>query len=105
MPFDQATTAIRLASKSPRTIEGRSSLYFSMGSSFTKNGLLSVGSVPAVSIDSLRAVSYTHLRAHETVLDLVCRLLLEKKTRKMSTIVCMKITPKLIQIDSVSVMR
>ena len=28
-------------------------------------------------------VSYTHLRAHETVLDLVCRLLLEKK--KIST--------------------
>ena len=27
-----------------------------------------------------RAVSYTHLRAHETVLDLVCSLLLEKKT-------------------------
>ena len=26
-----------------------------------------------------RPVSYTHLRAHETVLDLVCRLLLEKK--------------------------
>ena len=25
------------------------------------------------------AVSYTHLRAHETVLDLVCRLLLGKK--------------------------
>src|SRR5665811_357620 len=30
----------------------------------------------------LRAVSYTHLRAHETVLDLVCRLLLEKKKKK-----------------------
>jgi len=29
--------------------------------------------------DSIIAVSYTHLRAHETVLDLVCRLLLEKK--------------------------
>ena len=27
----------------------------------------------------LGTVSYTHLRAHETVLDLVCRLLLEKK--------------------------
>ena len=26
-------------------------------------------------------VSYTHLRAHETVLDLVCRLLLEKKQK------------------------
>ena len=30
----------------------------------------------------LAAVSYTHLRAHETVLDLVCRLLLEKKNKK-----------------------
>ena len=29
---------------------------------------------------SFGAVSYTHLRAHETVLDLVCRLLLEKQT-------------------------
>ena len=28
---------------------------------------------------SSEAVSYTHLRAHETVLDLVCRLLLDKK--------------------------
>ena len=30
---------------------------------------------------TFRAVSYTHLRAHETVLDLVCRLLLEKKKK------------------------
>ena len=29
-----------------------------------------------------KSVSYTHLRAHETVLDLVCRLLLEKKKTK-----------------------
>ena len=29
-------------------------------------------------------VSYTHLRAHETVLDLVCRLLLEKKKSHLS---------------------
>ena len=29
----------------------------------------------------LMPVSYTHLRAHETVLDLVCRLLLEKKKK------------------------
>ena len=35
------------------------------------------------------AVSYTHLRAHETVLDLVCRLLLEKKkTNKTYKIYC-----------------
>ena len=30
----------------------------------------------------LASVSYTHLRAHETVLDLVCRLLLEKKKQQ-----------------------
>ena len=29
--------------------------------------------------DSMSPVSYTHLRAHETRHDLVCRLLLEKK--------------------------
>ena len=34
---------------------------------------IAVAEVPLV------AVSYTHLRAHETVLDLVCRRLLEKK--------------------------
>ena len=33
---------------------------------------------------SLAPVSYTHLRAHETVLDLVCRLLLEKKKTKQT---------------------
>ena len=32
-----------------------------------------------------RPVSYTHLRAHETVLDLVCRLLLEKKKQHIIT--------------------
>ena len=30
----------------------------------------------------LDAVSYTHLRAHETGRNLVCRLLLEKKKKK-----------------------
>src|SRR5450756_2804202 len=32
----------------------------------------------ATSLASARSVSYTHLRAHETRHDLVCRLLLEK---------------------------
>ena len=30
-----------------------------------------------------KSVSYTHLRAHETRHDLVCRLLLEKKKNRM----------------------
>ena len=34
---------------------------------------------------NIEAVSYTHLRAHETVLDLVCRLLLEKKKQQRTT--------------------
>ena len=33
----------------------------------------------------LNPVSYTHLRAHETRHDLVCRLLLEKKKKKQET--------------------
>ena len=46
--------------------------------------LIATGEVEAKVIGSGvgDAVSYTHLRAHETVLDLVCRLLLEKKKHK-----------------------
>ena len=45
------------------------------------------GSASAVMIFALAwgwyaSVSYTHLRAHETSQDLVCRLLLEKKNQK-----------------------
>ena len=36
-------------------------------------------------VRSVGPVSYTHLRAHETVLDLVCRLLLEKTIYKKHT--------------------
>ena len=46
--------------------------YF-IGNKSSKWYLVAYGMIGASS------VSYTHLRAHETVLDLVCRLLLEKK--------------------------
>ena len=39
-------------------------------------------STPFPGYKEVKPVSYTHLRAHETVLDLVCRLLLEKKKKK-----------------------
>eukprot|EP00657_Telonema_sp_P-1_P011792 TRINITY_DN7350_c0_g1_i1.p2 TRINITY_DN7350_c0_g1~~TRINITY_DN7350_c0_g1_i1.p2 ORF type:complete len:126 (+),score=54.74 TRINITY_DN7350_c0_g1_i1:117-494(+) len=42
----------------------------------TADGRTSLSFSPVLCVDT---VSYTHLRAHETVLDLVCRLLLEKK--------------------------
>ena len=48
-------------------------------------GQMTLGMMMAIQyiIGQLNAptVSYTHLRAHETVLDLVCRLLLEKKKK------------------------
>ena len=37
-------------------------------------------------LETIMSVSYTHLRAHETVLDLVCRLLLEKKKKNIYSI-------------------
>ena len=41
--------------------------------------------VRIATVSKTEAVSYTHLRAHETVLDLVCRLLLEKKKKQILT--------------------
>ena len=38
-----------------------------------------MGIIDSIAATTLVAVSYTHLRAHETSLHLVCRLLLEKK--------------------------
>ena len=43
----------------------------------TKENIL----VTKTRLPNVGPVSYTHLRAHETVLDLVCRLLLEKKKK------------------------
>ena len=39
----------------------------------------------AAEVREREPVSYTHLRAHETVLDIVCRLLLEKKKTNNTT--------------------
>ena len=47
---------------------------FKIGENFLLAGRIGLGFN-----EEYRPVSYTHLRAHETVLDLVCRLLLEKK--------------------------
>ena len=49
--------------------------------SYLAGGLVMI-SILAMDEDGIDPVSYTHLRAHETVLDIVCRLLLEKKKNK-----------------------
>ena len=45
----------------------------------TVDSFIEVAISPDIGFGGVVSVSYTHLRAHETVLDLVCRLLLEKK--------------------------
>ena len=55
-------------------------VYNGIGSFVDKNTISIAGKEGEKNIQGKYiAVSYTHLRAHETVLDLVCRLLLEKK--------------------------
>src|SRR5664280_1115297 len=55
---------------------GAFSVLYALNMYFQSYGAVSIIKVKAY---WFHAVSYTHLRAHETVLDLVCRLLLEKK--------------------------
>ena len=43
-------------------------------------------------------VSYTHLRAHETVLDLVCRLLLEKKKNYKAKRAIQKVIRRMMEL-------
>ena len=58
--------------------------FIGVAATFTTVGAIEIG-LTKFNFDKLHgfvSVSYTHLRAHETVLDLVCRLLLEKKKKK-----------------------
>ena len=58
--------------------------YFVSGSFFDQTGFVETTGFQKINVRSnldMKSVSYTHLRAHETVLDLVCRLLLEKKNK------------------------
>eukprot|EP00656_Telonema_subtile_P035201 TRINITY_DN39191_c0_g1_i2.p1 TRINITY_DN39191_c0_g1~~TRINITY_DN39191_c0_g1_i2.p1 ORF type:complete len:174 (+),score=27.78 TRINITY_DN39191_c0_g1_i2:36-557(+) len=54
---------------------------YALARHFSSLGMLLVGRMlgGVGAANTSLSVSYTHLRAHETVLDLVCRLLLEKK--------------------------
>ena len=53
----------------------------------------SIKNLDLLSKERVFSVSYTHLRAHETSQDLVCRLLLEKKN-KIVLQVCWKVRVK-----------
>ncbi|CZR83168.1 hypothetical protein CDFC105_43915 [Clostridioides difficile] len=58
----------------------------SISKEFEKNTITCMAPTKTFNIAGLQSsyvvpVSYTHLRAHETVRNIVCRLLLEKKIR------------------------
>ena len=54
-------------------------LFYTLADSMIVGRTLGADALAAVGATATIAVSYTHLRAHETRHDLVCRLLLEKK--------------------------
>src|SRR5450756_3018004 len=62
----------------PHTIFGTDIL----GTAHLLDAAVSAGVRSFIYASTAVAVSYTHLRAHETRHDLVCRLLLEKKKKK-----------------------
>ena len=72
-------TAIPVMVKHGKLGLGFSIVYALAGLFFIIKPKISFKMIFGVLIASILSVSYTHLRAHETVLDLVCRLLLEKK--------------------------
>ena len=57
---------------------------FNTGSHLSELGKFYAHAIVASSLE-FDAVSYTHLRAHETKANLVCRLLLEKKKKTNKT--------------------
>ena len=71
-PFVEAKKILR---ERKNNIESKGKIILQTG--YGPSGLPHIGTFGEVA----RTVSYTHLRAHETEADLVCRLLLEKKKR------------------------
>src|SRR5674536_30653 len=66
----------------PILLAGPRSPYYVLPAGYTiQQGYILLGWL--VAIYSIFPVSYTHLRAHETPEHLVCRLLLEKKKKKL----------------------
>ena len=60
--------------------------YFVLASATSERHVRTIAEAVEVGMKGIGAVSYTHLRAHETPEHLVCRLLLEKKKKTNQTI-------------------
>ena len=73
---EQAEVLAKLASRLQRSSDALKQIGATVKTVANVLGVLAEIVAKAVTVGP---VSYTHLRAHETVLDLVCRLLLEKK--------------------------
>ena len=71
---DQARLLLRATSQPPDSLQGVDQWRLSLMDATALDAALE-------GVDALVTVSYTHLRAHETRGNLVCRLLLEKKKK------------------------
>ena len=77
--------SVRLTFKLPYTVDARREVLGENGEKVVQHDegigdlTLALPLKRYFNLDARSAVSYTHLRAHETELHLVCRLLLEKK--------------------------
>ena len=73
-----------IAYRELKRLEAR--IYERMGEFASRNAAQRpFGFVTSKNFHGMDTVSYTHLRAHETVLDIVCRLLLDKKKTALQT--------------------
>src|SRR5665648_1095866 len=75
------TNGPHFAPESGRCWKCKRGIYQKIGWKFENHRAIEV-SLDSPDAKHFTAVSYTHLRAHETRHDLVCRLLLEKKKKK-----------------------
>src|SRR5665648_1103281 len=87
---DSAANTINLTLNNPKNVEDGDYVDFAaqnvavegvMDTIIAKNIFHNNGNDLVAKVNARIPVSYTHLRAHETRHDLVCRLLLEKKKK------------------------
>ena len=84
---DEACTGTADGTATTSIVTGSPPYTYSWSNGATTSSITAGPGIYSVTISDgnncVSPVSYTHLRAHETVLDIVCRLLLEQKKKQI----------------------